>query len=112
MNMEERMPSEPSFDRRCLVRAVVVHHQMHVQLGRHISLDGAKELQEFAAAMAPIQLADHLAGGDVQRRKQRRRAVAHVVVSSRGCLGPAAEWAACGPAPGSGSSRPRTTPWP
>ena len=71
--MEARMPSEPSLDRGGLVRAVVVHH---LQLAGHVGFDSAQELQEFAAAMASMQLADHFPSGDFQRRKQRRRAMA------------------------------------
>ena len=41
--------------------AVVVHHEMDVHLGRHVGLDGAQELQELAAAVAAMQLADDLA---------------------------------------------------
>lgn len=39
-------------------------------------------LQKLAAAVASVQLPDDLAGSDIERRKQRRRAVAHVVVGS------------------------------
>ncbi|BCQ28460.1 hypothetical protein NK8_66490 (plasmid) [Caballeronia sp. NK8] len=41
--------------------AVTVHYQMHIQVGRHAGFDGAQETQEFAAAMAPVHLADHFA---------------------------------------------------
>ncbi|MBC7944673.1 MAG: hypothetical protein H7X91_05310 [Burkholderiales bacterium] len=30
------------------MRAVVVHHQIHVEPGRHVGVDGAQELQELA----------------------------------------------------------------
>ncbi|MGF6851352.1 hypothetical protein OKW29_000238 [Paraburkholderia sp. CI3] len=62
------------------MRAVVVHHQMDVQLGWHVGLDGAQELQEFTAAMTPMQFSNDFARGDVQRREQCGRAVAHIVV--------------------------------
>ena len=60
MRMETWMASQPGIDRGGLVRAVVIHHQMDVQLGRHVGLDGAQELQEFAAAMTPRHLATTL----------------------------------------------------
>src|SRR5690606_1417341 len=62
VHMEAWMPGEPRFDRWRLVRAVVVHHQMHVQLGRHPGIDGAQEPQELGTTVAPMQLADHFAG--------------------------------------------------
>src|SRR5579864_1607246 len=61
MRMKTRMASQPGIDRGGLVRTVVVHHQMHVQLGRHVGLDGAQELQEFTAAMTPMQFANDFA---------------------------------------------------
>ena len=65
VDMEAWVPSV--FDRRRLMRAVVVHHQMYFQIRRHAGINRAQELQEFAAAMAPMQLADHLTGRDVER---------------------------------------------
>lgn len=41
MNVEARMASEPSLNRRRLVRAVVVHNEMHIELGRHVGFDRA-----------------------------------------------------------------------
>ncbi|CAB3775311.1 hypothetical protein LMG29542_08693 [Paraburkholderia humisilvae] len=80
MRMETWMASQPGIDRGALVRAVVIHHQMDVQLGRHVGLDGAQKPQEFTAAMTPMQFANDFARGDVQRCEQCGRAVAHVVV--------------------------------
>ena len=62
------------------MRTVVVHRQMHVQLGWHVGLDGAQKLQEFTAAKTSMQFANDFARGDVQRREQCGRAVAHIVV--------------------------------
>jgi hypothetical protein len=73
---------EPGLDGRRLVGAVVVHDQVNVELRRHALLDGAQELQELAAAMPPMQLADDLAGGQIQRREQGRGAIAHVVMAA------------------------------
>ncbi len=33
--MEARMTCEPGFDRRNLVSALVVHHQMDIEIARH-----------------------------------------------------------------------------
>jgi hypothetical protein len=80
--MEARMTSEPGFDRGRFVRAMVVHHQMQIQVRRHAGFDGAQKAHEFAAAMAPMYLADHSTSSDVQRREQRGRTVAHVIVGA------------------------------
>lgn len=82
VNMEPRVSSEPVFDRRRLVRAVVIHHQMNFQSGGHAGLDRAQELQEFTAAMATVQFTDDFPCGNVQRGKQSGGAVAHRVVST------------------------------
>ncbi len=84
VDVKARVPSEPGLDRRRLVRSVVVHDQVDVQHRRHVGLDGAKELQEFAAAVPAMRLTDDLAGCDVQRREQCRRPVALVVVRAPG----------------------------
>jgi len=82
VNVKARVASEPGAHRWRLVRAVVVHHEVHIELGRHIGLDGAQEREELACAMPPVQLPDDRTRGDVERREQRRGAVAHVVVSA------------------------------
>ena len=43
---------------RGLVRPVVVHHEVDVQLGRDAGLDGSQEPQELCTAMPAVQLAD------------------------------------------------------
>ena len=70
--MESRIAGKPGPDCRRLVGAVVVHHEMDVQAGRNVGLDGAQELQELTAAVPAVQLADDLARGNVERRKERR----------------------------------------
>lgn len=82
VHVESPMTREPIPDRGRLVGAVVVHHEMHVQPAGYVGLHGAQELQEFAAAMAAVEFADHLPGGDFQCREQGRGAMAHVVVRS------------------------------
>lgn len=83
VHVEPRMAGKPIAYRRRLVRVVVIHHEMDVHAARHVGLYGTQELQELAAAVAPVEFADHLAGGDVQCREQGRRSLAHVVVVRR-----------------------------
>ena len=72
--MESRVACEPGSDPGRFVSAVVVHHEVDIHLRWHVGFDGAQELQEFAAAVPAVKLSDDLAGGDVERGKERRRA--------------------------------------
>ncbi len=45
VDVEPRVACEPGSDRRGLVRPVVVHHEVDVQLGRDAGLDGSQEPQ-------------------------------------------------------------------
>jgi hypothetical protein len=74
------MPSKLGLDGERLVDIAVVHHQIDVEIGRHVGFDDAQGLQELHAAMASVHLTDDFAGGDVKRGKQRRDAVARLVV--------------------------------
>src|SRR5580765_6248668 len=69
VDVESRIAGKPGPDRRRLGGAVVVHHEMDVQAGRNVGLDGAQEPQELAAAVPAVQLANDLARGNVERRK-------------------------------------------
>lgn len=54
MDVEARMASKPVPNRRSLVRPVIVHHEMNVQVSWYGSLDCAQEFQEFTAAMTAV----------------------------------------------------------
>lgn len=70
VQVEAWVTRKPSLYGRCLVRAVVVHDQMDLELLWHALIDGSQELQELVAAMTPMQFADYLAGGQIQRCEQ------------------------------------------
>ncbi len=55
---------------------------MNLKVGRDTRVDHVKELAELDGAVTRIAFADHLAGQDVERGEERRRAVALVVVGS------------------------------
>src|ERR1700730_18076629 len=61
---------EPVADQRCLVRGVVVHDEMDVEIARDGRLDLVEELAELGGAMAAITLADDVTCGDVEGREQ------------------------------------------
>jgi hypothetical protein len=48
------------------VRAAVVEHQMHGQIGRDLAVDGLQELLELDRAVAGMQRTDDLARREVQ----------------------------------------------
>ena len=74
------MTDKPVLHRRRLVSTVIVHDQVHIQIIRHLLIDSFQKLQEFLAAMTTMQTANDFTGGNIQRGKQRRRAVAQIVM--------------------------------
>src|SRR5439155_21679238 len=80
---------EPFPDERRLMGAVVIHDNVRLQSGGHISLDQIQELAEFRGTMATMQLTNDAAGLQFQRRKQRSGPVTLVVVGAPlGLAGP------------------------
>ena len=73
--------SQPRRDLGGGVRGQVVQHDVHVGAG--VRLDRLlQEAEEVRAVAGGLALAEHLAGGHVQRGEQVRRAVPHVVVGA------------------------------
>ncbi len=62
--------------------AVVIHDDVGFQFSGHIDLDQIQELAEFGGAVATVELADHAAGLQFQRRKQRGGPVTLVVMGA------------------------------
>ena len=83
MAVEPRVAKKPLLDLGCFVRAVVVEDQMDAQIRGNKLIDVPQEADEIDAAVAALDLADDRAGGDIQRREQRRRAIAPIVVGAR-----------------------------
>lgn len=82
VQVEARVSQHPTMDHLGLVRAVVVHDQVHVEVGGHLAVDKIEELAELAGSVAAMAGSDHLSSRNIQRREQRRSAVAHVVMRS------------------------------
>ena len=80
VHMEARMFCQPRLDLGMLVGGVVVGDQMQVELLGRLGVDTAQEFQPFLMAVPLHAVADDLAGGDVERGEQCRRAVALVVM--------------------------------
>jgi hypothetical protein len=66
MNVKPRMTRKPIPDRCGLVRAVVVHHQMHVQFRLNVGLNGPQKAQEFATAVTPMEFSDNFTRSNIQ----------------------------------------------
>ncbi|GJD86453.1 hypothetical protein HPGCJGGD_4360 [Methylobacterium haplocladii] len=77
------MAIEPGAHLRVLVNGVVVEDRVHDFAGWHGRLDRIEEADELLMPVALHAAADHLALQHVQGGKQRRRAVALVVVGAR-----------------------------
>ncbi len=54
VQMVARPFPEPGGDPRCLVRAVVVQHQVHVETGGDIVIDLVEEAEEFLVTVARV----------------------------------------------------------
>src|SRR5260370_4602053 len=77
---------EPALNGRSLMSTVVVEDQMDAKLWRHLGIDLIQELTKLNRAMAPVELANHLASLSVQGGEQRSRTVALVIMSPALCL--------------------------
>jgi hypothetical protein len=73
---------EPGLDEGRLVRAVVIHDQVDVQVAWHRLIQGVQKLPELHRAVTPVNLAKDLSRLELQRRKEGRDAMAGVVVAS------------------------------
>ena len=80
MQVPARPTCQPGFDLRMTVCGVVVDDAMDVQLNGHGLVDLAQKGQEFLMPMTRLAACQHRAVEHVQRRKQRGRTVALVVV--------------------------------
>lgn len=75
-----RVTVEPGADLLVLVGGVVVEDHVDDLAGRDFALEGVEEADELLMAMALHVAPEHLAGQHVERREERGRAVAFVVV--------------------------------
>ncbi len=81
MQMKPRMALEPRLDSRVLVRGIIVHDQMKVPICGRLRIDLLEEPDELLMPVARHAIANDLAVEHAQSGKQRRCAVAFVVVS-------------------------------
>lgn len=78
-----RMALQPRLDIRVLVRGVIILNQMDVEVFGRFTIDLFQEPQPFDMGVALLGARDQLAFEDVERREQRHRAVARVIMRHR-----------------------------
>ncbi len=83
VQVEARVPGEPSVDVAVRVGAVVVDDQMQLAVTGELAIEEAQELQELLMAVPRQALADDAAVERAERGEQGRRAVALVVMGHR-----------------------------
>ena len=64
-----------------LVGAIIVDHQVQIQFFRKLSVQTPEKLDELLMPMPRVTLSNHLAFQNFQSGKQRRCAMAHVIMS-------------------------------
>lgn len=83
MLMKSRVPLQPRQHFRVLVRGVVVHNQMQVQLRRRLGVDLFQELDPLLMPVPRQAVGDDFPFGQFDRGEQRGGPVAFVVVRHR-----------------------------
>lgn len=80
MHMETRMFRQPSLHFCMLVRRVVIHDQMQLEVFGSFLVDFLEERQPLLMAVLALDATDQFALEIIQRREQRDRAVASVIM--------------------------------
>jgi len=73
---------QPVANQCCLVRAVVIQHQMDVEVGWNGSVNLLQEVKKLDRTVSSIALAEYAAGGNVEGCKQAGDAVPFVIVGA------------------------------
>jgi hypothetical protein len=74
---------KPVLDVRMGMRAIVVKDQMQIQAARRLAVDPTQKLQELLVPVTRVTGPDHRPFQDIQRREQRGRPMAFVVMGYR-----------------------------
>jgi hypothetical protein len=78
--MESWPCGEPAFNSKMLVRGVIIHEDVHLQVLRHALLNLPEKTQILLMPVALSTFREHLAVRRVQRGKQRGGSVASIIV--------------------------------
>ena len=71
---------EPAFHSPMLVRGVIIHNDVHLQVLRHVVFNLPEKTQILLMPVARSTFREHLAVGGVQRGKQRGGSVTSIIV--------------------------------
>src|SRR5580704_14991191 len=85
MDIESWALCQPVPNDRCLVSAVVVEHEVNVQIVRHLGLNDVQTPAELHRAMAPVELTNDTAGLQIQCGKRPKNpTVQRLIDTTRG----------------------------
>jgi hypothetical protein len=73
---------QPVANQCCLVSAVVIQHQMDVEVSRDSSVYLPQEVKKLYRTVSSIALAEYTASGYIESRKQAGDAVSFVIVGA------------------------------
>jgi hypothetical protein len=65
-----------------LVGGIVIQDDMDLLIFGHSGIDLVQKVAKFHRAVSAIALGEHVTGGHLQSREERRRAMAHVIMSA------------------------------
>ena len=74
------VPRQPGLDFLCFVSGVVIHDNVDIKVVCHAQIDLLQESQKLPRPMTLVALTDDETCGDIERRKQRRGAMADVIM--------------------------------
>lgn len=77
-----RPAGEPCSNQRCLVGRVIVHDDVYVEVGRHLSVNLLEEVEKLGGAMPLVAFADDKSRGDIERCEERSGAMTDVAVGA------------------------------
>jgi hypothetical protein len=75
MHMVARPGRQPLPDLEMLMGGIVVHHQVNVQVRRHVGIQMVEEPQELLMSVSGLAFSQCLSGSDVQGGEERGGAV-------------------------------------
>ena len=79
-DVEPGMLGQPATHLRGLMPAVVVENEMNVEARRNRRVNGLEELEKPCAPMPSMTLANHRAGGHIDRGEERRGPMPPIIV--------------------------------
>ncbi len=113
MHMPTRSVRQPRLDLGVLVRGIVVHDHVDVQIGGDGLVNAAQERQKFLMPMSGFAFGQYRPVKQIERSKESRCAMADIIVRHAFRIAnqtPSAASVASAPAPDTGSSRRHTAP--